>query len=429
METGQQYLQVLNASTVDDIKQLYPDFNIDNVQFVINNEDIQYGNQLVQMQSGQPQEQTYVLHQQEAPQVQHGQPQVVFQTQSVTEDNVQEQPVSFPPKISSEKRRSNNVSHRFADILRAADATRAGAGGIESAAGTTGGDQPADSGAAAACADHQPATAANPTDQLRADTKPHPGARSDSDAAPPVAAADGHPHHPARPDSAVLRDDSAAATAAVLHPTAADANSHVRNESSGSASAAVAAAHDCVAATAAAAHYSAAADPGAARLAPDPAAARTDRAHGAAEHCPPESAAGPGDHHLDADQGGCTASSESATSSAATLCAPHDAADTPTAAESSTHASYVPARAAVAATAHRAHHHPSAQRGPDAEPHCHRVAESHSKPRHSAASCSTGGRRQSHLGVDATGANRAAAAAKHADGRQAAGGQELGRSG
>ena len=93
MEGGQQYLQVVNG-TVDDLKQLYPDMLIDNVQFVINNEDIQYGNQLVQMQSGQPQEQTYVLHQPDGPQVQHGQPQVVFQTHSgSSDDNVQEQPV------------------------------------------------------------------------------------------------------------------------------------------------------------------------------------------------------------------------------------------------------------------------------------------------------------------------------------------------
>lgn len=101
MEGGQQYLQVVNG-TVDDLKQLYPDMLIDNVQFVINNEDIQYGSPLVQMQSGQSQEQqTYVLHQSDGPQVQHGQPQVVFQTQSVPgEDNVQEQPVRRRPTFS-----------------------------------------------------------------------------------------------------------------------------------------------------------------------------------------------------------------------------------------------------------------------------------------------------------------------------------------
>lgn len=93
MEGGQQFFQVING-TVDDIKQIYPDFNVENVQVVINNEDntIQYGNQLVQMQAGQPQEQTYVLHQQDVQQVQ--QPQVVFHTQPVVSDE-QDQPVSW----------------------------------------------------------------------------------------------------------------------------------------------------------------------------------------------------------------------------------------------------------------------------------------------------------------------------------------------
>lgn len=111
--------QVLDANSVDDIKQMYPDFNFENVpnvQFVISDE--LFPQQVVQMQApNQPelvvnenpqaqtqqlqqvvyqspdQNQTYVL--QQAQEAQHMQQQVVFQTRPVQEDRVTEQPVSF----------------------------------------------------------------------------------------------------------------------------------------------------------------------------------------------------------------------------------------------------------------------------------------------------------------------------------------------